>query len=236
MYTTLIFDLDNTLTNDYENVKQAFKILLEYRNEKFSEEKFDKFYKIDRYVWKERAAGRLLGPYEDDNKKKTEWIRATRFIMYYGEENISYEDAVIANDVYMNGMKEKVVPQEGAYEIIEYLYNKGYKIVIATNGPIVPLKTKISKLNIDKFIDNIFSAEEVGFMKPSKKYFDGLIKKIQNPPKEELLFLGDSLQNDIKGANDNNIDVCWCNYNNIINNEYNINYEIHKLEELKKIL
>lgn len=236
MYKTLIFDLDDTLTNDYENVKEAFKILMAFRKEEFSEEKFEKFYKIDKYVWRERAHGRLLGPYEDDNIKKTEWIRAMRFIKYYGEENISYEDAVIANNIYMNGMKEKVVPQDGAYETIEYLFNKGYKIVIATNGPIIPLKSKLKKLKIDKFIDTIFSGEEIGFLKPTKKYYDGLMKKAKIHSKEQILFIGDDLQKDIKGANDNNIDVCWCNYNNEINDKYNIKYEIHNLKELKSIL
>ena len=47
MYNTIIFDLDDTLTNDFENIKYAFKILLEYRNEKYTDEKFLNFYSID---------------------------------------------------------------------------------------------------------------------------------------------------------------------------------------------
>lgn len=236
MYKTLIFDLDDTLTNDKENMKEAFKILMKYRKEEFLETNFERFYKIDKYVWKERAAGRLLGPYENNNEKKTEWIRAYRFLEYYGKENISYKDAVIANDIYMNGMKEKVVPQEGTFEIIKYLFKKKYRIIIATNGPTIPLKSKIEKLKIDKFVDTIFSADEVGFMKPNKLYYDGLIKKAEITFKKEILFIGDDLEKDIKGANDNGIDVCWCNYNNEINNKYNTNYEIHKLKELRNIL
>lgn len=236
MYKTLIFDLDDTLTDDHENTKEAFKILMNSRNEEFSEENFDRFYKIDKYVWRERSAGRLLGPYEDDNEKKTEWIRAMRFIKYYGEENISYEDAVIANNIYMEGLKKKVVSRDGTYEVLEYLFSKEYRIIIATNGPIVPLKTKLEKLNIDKFIDIVFSAEEVGFMKPSSNFFNGLIEKAKIDIKENVLFIGDELEKDIKGANENGLDVCWCNYNNEINSKYSIKYEIHNLKELKNIL
>lgn len=235
MYKTLIFDLDDTLTDDKANMREAFKILMKYRKEKFSEENFERFYKIDKYVWKERAAGRLLGPYENNNEKKTEWIRAYRFFKYY-EENIAYEDAVRANDIYTNGMKEKVVPRENAYETIEYLFKKQYRIIIATNGPTIPLKSKIEKIKIDKFVDTIFSADEIGFMKPSKLYYDGLIRKARIGSKKQILFIGDDLEKDIKGANDNDIDVCWCNYNNEVNNKYNTNYEIHKLEELRNIL
>ena len=236
MYNTLIFDLDDTLTNDRENMKEAFKVLMNIRNEEFIEDNFNRFYNIDKYVWKERSSGRLLGPYEDDNKKKTEWIRAQRFIMYYGENNISYNDAVYANNIYMNGMKEKVVSRDGTYQVLEYLFNKGYRIIIATNGPIIPLNTKLKKLNIKKFVEVVFSAEEVGFMKPNIKYYEGLFKKANITSKENVLFIGDELEKDVKGANENQIDICWCNYNNEINDKYSIKYEIHDLKEIIDIL
>lgn len=40
MYTTIIFDLDDTLTDNYENVKYAFKSVMNYKNEEYTEEKF----------------------------------------------------------------------------------------------------------------------------------------------------------------------------------------------------
>lgn len=237
MYKVLIFDLDDTLTNNLENVKEAFKKVIEYRKEKFTEEKFSKFYNIDLKFWSDRANGKLLTPYEDNREKKVEWLRANRFIKYFGENNISYGEAVKVNDIYMNGMKEKVVPRENCFEVIKYLYDKNYKIVIATNGPLLPLKIKIEKLDIFKYIDTIFSAEEIGFMKPSKEFYEGLMKKSDLKVKEDILFIGDDLEKDIKGGIENGIDTCWCNYDNIPNNlSYIPKYEIHKLVDLKSIL
>lgn len=236
MYKTIIFDLDDTLTDNLENVRYAFKKVLEYKKEKYTEEKFSRFCEIDERTWADRAKGILITPYEDDKVKKAEWLRASRFIKYFGEENITYNEAVRVNNIYMNGMKEVVVPQEGAYELIKYLYDKKYKIVIATNGPIIPLKSKIEKLGIQKFIDTIFASEEVGYMKPHFEYFEGLLKKAKVKNKDKILFVGDDLEKDIKGSIDYNIDVCWCNYKNKTNNKYKINYEIYKLSELKNIL
>ena len=235
MYDTIIFDLDDTLTDDYENTKEAFKIVMKYKKEKYSDEKFEIFHKIDKKTWKDRAAGKLLTPYEDDKVKKAEWIRAYRFLQYY-KNTISYEEAVNLNNVYMEGMKQKVVSQEGAYEIIKYLYDKGYKIVIATNGPIIPLHTKLEKLEITQYIDTVFSAEEVGFMKPHKTFYDGLLKKAQIDSKEKVLFIGDELEKDIKGGIENGIDTCWYNNKRKVNNQYKTKYEINKLEKLKRIL
>ncbi len=236
MYKIIIFDLDDTLTNNLENVKYAFKKVLEYRGENYTEEKFLKFNKIDEKTWSDRAKGILITPYEDDRIKKAEWLRARRFIQYFGKDNITYNEAVKTNNIYMEGMKEIVVPREDCYEIIQYLYEKKYKIIIATNGPLIPLETKIDKLGITKFIDTIFSSEEVGYMKPHSKFYEGLFRKAKIKSKEEMLFIGDDLEKDIKGGIDNNIDVCWCNYKNETNSKYVINYEIHRLCELKNIL
>lgn len=236
MYNTIIFDLDDTLTNDRENTKEAFKIVLEYKKEKYTDEKFERFYRIDKQTWKDRAAGKLVTPYEDDITKKAEWIRASRFLKYFNN-NIGYEESVHINNIYMNGMKEKVVSREGTLEIIKYLYNKNYNLVIATNGPVVPLNVKLEKLQIKKYFSTIFSAEEVGFMKPHKEFYKGLLEKAGILNKENVLFIGDELEKDIKGGIENNIDTCWCNYNkDKTASIYIPKYEIHQLEELKKIL
>ena len=236
MYNTIIFDLDDTLTNDYENVKQGFKTILEYRNEFYTDKKFNRFYEIDKKTWRDRAAGKLTTPYEDDIQKKAEWLRAYRFLNYFNN-TISYDEAVNINNIYMEALKQKVVPREGALDIIKYLYDKKYKLIIATNGPMVPLKTKLEKIDIDKYISIVFSAEEVGAMKPHKDFYNGLFFKSGITEKEDVLFIGDEIEKDIKGGIENGIDTCWynCNKQELVS-KYIPKYEIHKLEDLKKIL
>lgn len=236
MYNTIIFDLDDTLTDDCENIRQAFKIVLEYKKENYTDEKFKKFYSIDKKTWRDRVAGKLITPYENDIEKKAEWLRASRFLKYFGD-SIDYNEAVHINNIYMDGMKKKVVAREGTLDIIKYLYDKKYILIIATNGPIVPLQSKLEKLQIEKYFKTVFSAEEVGFMKPHVEFYKGLLKKSGNPAKENILFIGDELEKDIKGGIENNIDTCWCNYNNENKSEiYVPKYEVHRLEELKRIL
>lgn len=236
MYNTIIFDLDDTLTDDCENIRQAFKIVLEYKKENYTNEKFERFYSIDKKTWRDRAAGQLITPYEDDIEKKAEWLRASRFLKYFGD-SIDYNEAVHINNIYMDGMKKKVVAREGTLDIIKYLYDKKYILIIATNGPTVPLQSKLEKLQIEKYFKTVFSSDEVGFMKPHIEFYKGLLEKSGNPAKETILFIGDELEKDIKGGIENNIDTCWCNYNNENKSEiYVPKYEIHRLEELKQIL
>lgn len=236
MYTTLIFDLDDTLTDDFENCKEAFKIMISSRNEKFLEEDFLRFRTIDKKTWDDRAAGKLLTPYEDNNEKKKEWLRASRIIKYYGENNITYDEAVKLNNIYIEGMKEKVVSRPDVVKVIKYLHDKKYKIIIATNGPVVPLKEKLRKIGIIDLVDLIFSSEEAGQMKPHDKFYEKLFEKAKILPSKEVLFIGDNLETDIKGGNEHGLSTCWCNYNNEINNKYSVTHEIQKLADLINIL
>lgn len=235
MYTTLIFDLDDTLTDDFENCKEAFKIMIFSRNEKYYEEDYLRFKEIDNKTWADRAAGKLMTPYENDNDKKKEWLRASRILKYY-DNKITYEEAVKLNDIYIEGMKEKVIARPDVKEVMEYLYNKKYKIVIATNGPIVPLKEKLRKIKILDFVNVIFSSEEAGQMKPHDKFYEKLFEKADVIPSNKILFIGDNLETDIKGGIEHGLDTCWCNYNNEVNNKYNVTHEIKKLKDLITIL
>lgn len=235
MYTTLIFDLDDTLTDDFENCKEAFKIMIFSRNEKYYEEDYLRFKEIDNKTWADRAAGKLMTPYENDNDKKKEWLRASRILKYY-DNKITYEEAVKLNDIYIEGMKEKVIARPDVEEVMEYLYNKKYKIVIATNGPIVPLKEKLRKIKILDFVNVIFSSEEAGQMKPHDKFYEKLFEKADVIPSNKILFIGDNLETDIKGGIEHGLDTCWCNYNNEVNNKYNVTHEIKKLKDLITIL
>ena len=123
MYKTIIFDLDDTLTDDKANIKEALKIVMKYMNIKYTENNFKRFYEIDKATWRDRAAGKLLTPYEDNKEKKTEWIRASRFLKFFNNE-ISYEEAVEVNNIYMDGMKKHVVSRDGTKEVINYLHEK----------------------------------------------------------------------------------------------------------------
>jgi len=235
MYKTIVFDLDDTLIDNTENIKQAFKEVLIYRKEKYTEEKFDRFYELDKRFWGDRASGRMKDPHEFSSKEeRRKWIRAQRFIQYF--KDITLEEAIKINNLYMEESKNKVIEIEGAKEIIEYLYNKGYEIVIATNGPKIAVSSKLEKIEILEYIRGVLSAEEVGHMKPHKEFYKVLLKKIINSNIQEILFVGDELEKDIKGGIENNIDTCWFNKRNEKVSEYIPKYEIKELLELKNIL
>ena len=109
MYKKILFDLDNTLVDDNENRKYAIRRILLERNETAIGEKAEEFVKFDDQFWKDRAARKIKDPYEFKSKEeKTEWIRAERFIRYFGD--ITFEESVNINHKYLNYLKEYIIP------------------------------------------------------------------------------------------------------------------------------
>ena len=241
-YKVLIFDLDDTLIDNLENVKYAFKIMLKSKKENFNEENFMRWYKIDRQFWKDWQDGKIILPevLKNETGKKSDkflnWLRAQRVLIYFNN-GISLDEAIKLNNVYMNALTENVIAIDGAYETLNYLFNKCYYIIIATNGPQIATKDKLLKINCLNFVNEVLSADMFGYMKPNKEFFDGIQRTLNNYNNDEYLIIGDSLKSDVGFAMKCNFDSCWFNKNNEeLNNKYKPNMIIKSLKELINML
>lgn len=234
-YKKLLFDLDNTLIDDNENRRYAIRKVLNDRKEEVTKEKLENFIKLDDKYWQDRAEGKIKDPYEFKTlEEKTTWVRAKRFIIYFG---CSFEEAVEINERYIEYLKEVIFPIENAKEILEYLNNKKYEIYIVTNGPEKPVENKLNSINAKKYIKSVFTAEEAGYMKPHKEFFDKFFKKIDTYKKDDMIIIGDELEKDVLGGIQNGIDSCWFNAKYRENTtDIKPTIEINNLLDLENIL
>lgn len=80
----------------------------------------------------------MLDDLKHETGKKSDkflnWSRAQRVLIYFNN-SISLDKAIELNNIYMDSLTGYVVEIDGAYETLKYLFNKGYYIIIATNGP-----------------------------------------------------------------------------------------------------
>ena len=235
-YKILLFDLDNTLVDDDENRKFAIKQVLLDKKEEISNDTINRFINLDDQFWKDRAAGKIKDPYEFKNdEEKTKWVRAQRFLMFF--KDLSFEEAVEINNIYIKYLKENIVPIKNSEYILNYLYKEQYEIYIVTNSPQKVVNDKLSKINAQKYVKDIFSAEEAGHMKPHKVFFEKMFQKIGSDNVEDMLIVGDELEKDVLGGIRNGIDSCWVNLKKVDNNtEFKPTYEINELIELKNLL
>lgn len=216
-YKIIIFDLDDTLIDNTENIRHAYAKMIQSVDEPYTETGFQRWYSIDRKFWEDWQEGLIELPenLKSETGKKSEtflnWLRAQRVLIYFNNQ-ITLEKAIELNYLFMNALKENVIAINNAYNTLQYLSNK-YQIIIATNGPQIATKEKLSKINCLQFVNNILSADMFGYVKPRKEFFEGIQHTLNNYQTEEYLIVGDSLSSDIAFAMNCNFDSCWFNPN-----------------------
>lgn len=233
-YDTLIFDLDDTLIDNYQSISYAFFVMISNLGIKYDHHLFLKWLEFDNTYWSMWECGKMELPKNFHSiSEQNYYLRSRRFQLFFNNLDISDSMAFSLNDIYTNNLGVNIVLIDGAYSLLDKLYSK-YDIVIATNGPEDVAFNKIERANIKQFISTMISSEKIGFSKPSSKFFDVLFEKIKQKDKKKLLFIGDSLTTDILGGMNNGIDTCWFNPKELSHSEeYSPTYEIHKLIQLE---
>ena len=126
---------------------------------------------------------------------------------------------------------------DDSLELCSKLKEEGIKQYVVTNGV---ASTQNKKLRDSKFyyiMDGVFISDDIGYPKPSKRFFDAVFEALPGLSKEETIIVGDSLTSDIKGGNNAGILCCWYNpRGEELTGDVKIDYEIKNLWELLNIL
>jgi len=217
-YRILIFDLDDTLIDNRESVKAAFKRLLESESTAaYTEAAFERWYQIDKQFWIDWQDGLIDLPekFKHETGKKSneflDWVRSQRVLLYF-DQSVSAERAVELNNIYMNALTEEVHAIDGAHDTLEYLADR-YKILVATNGPSIATKHKLKKIGCEKYVTEILSADMFGYMKPKIEFFEAIEERYKDFNRGDYLIVGDSLKSDVGFGMNAGIDSCWFNKN-----------------------
>lgn len=224
-YTTLLFDLDDTILDFTKGEQIALTLLFEEMNVENVQDIIDEYVVLNKSLWKEIEKGTLNRDYVLNN----------RFSMLFDKfgKQVDGEKVEERYRHYLDLQHEFI---EGAQEILEDLC-KLYKIYIITNGVSKTQLKRIRDTKLEEIFTDIFVSEDIGFQKPAKEYFEAVINKIPDFNLRKTLIIGDSLTADIAGGIQNDIDTCWLNLNKVENlTDIKPTYEIYKLSDLYKIL
>lgn len=238
-YEYIIFDMDDTLIDNLENVRYAFSKMLEYKKQSYSEGEFNRWVKLDKQFWNDFNAGEIKVPdeYRISQEQFVKYVQSLRYILYFNNE-IPITEAMQINELYLNALKEIVVEIPGASKVLQILSQK-YNLVIATNGPRQAVFTKIEKIGCTDYIKQVFSADltKNTVTKPNELYFIELLDYLNFHDKDKILIVGDSLKTDVQGGMNSSIDTCWFNPNNeALPSNYKPTFIINALEDLLEIL
>ena len=98
------------------------------------------------------------------------------------------------------------------------------------------LSVALERLGIRKYFKKVWSSADFGKIKPNRKFFEMAITSAlsDNPTatKEDIIFVGDMYETDVRGANSAGIDVIWLNYKNESNKDNLYLHSINSTDEL----
>lgn len=111
---------------------------------------------------------------------------------------------------YMEELSGMTYFLDEAQKLCERLCDKA-ELYIVTNGLEYVQKRRYAESGLSKYFKGIFISGELGYEKPSEKYFECVASRIGGFEKSGTLIVGDSLSSDIKGGINYGIDTCWYN-------------------------
>lgn len=195
MIQHIFFDLDNTL---WDHRKNAYLTLKDIFNDEELSERFGlnfedfhrEYFTINENLWAQIRDGKI----------DKEYLRKHRF--YDSLLFFKIDDEALAERIENNFLDQilrynELVP--GARPLLGYLKNKNYHLHILSNGfqEVTYRKTLLS--DIDRYFENIISADDIDVRKPQPEIFQYALQKA-NATKEESIMIGDDWTADVEGA------------------------------------
>ncbi len=224
MFTTILFDADNTILDFTKDEKQALKQVMEQYGVKISDENVKTYSQINLSLWKKFEKGEIT---------KTE-LKKIRFGLFFDAIGFKTDaDVFEVNESYLSLLGKGGNLIDGAADVCRKLYQKGIELYIVTNGVAHTQSERLKRSGILDLFGEVFVSETIGFQKPRKEFFDYVLEHINEKDKEKILVVGDSLSSDIKGAMNSNLKCMWFNKNNEpLPEEYTPNYVINDIAEV----
>jgi 2-haloacid dehalogenase len=169
------------------------------------------------------------GEIEKDKLYPARW---QSLIDYYGFDC----KACHISDKYIERLATKSYMLEGALDLCKRLHGK-FKMYIVTNGQKDIQRSRLFPSPIFRYFDGCFISEDIGYEKPSVRFFESVIKEIPGYNPEKALIIGDSLTSDMQGGINIGIDTCWYNPSGkALPDGYKLTYIVKDFDEMANVI
>lgn len=210
----LLFDLDRTLWDFDGNADRTYRAMFDvFGLEQLCHVGFDAFHERYRVI-----NDTLWEAYRNGTVTK-EMVAIRRFSLTLAEFGCDATSPAIVrlsqkmSDYYVVEGTRQTGLMPGARELLEWLDTQRdrYSLAVITNGFSEAQIPKMRTAGIDKYFDYFFLSEDIGFMKPDRRFFEAALSKMNVSP-DQCLVIGDDYKVDIVGAMAVGIPQVWYNY------------------------
>lgn len=204
-YTHIFFDLDHTLWDFDRNSEETLHELYHAHSlPAMGVSCVNTF--ISTYVVNNHA---LWESYHRGEINK-EHLRATRFKKTFSDLGVDAGDLCnVFEDEYLRICPTKTNLFPEVHEVLAYLQER-YRLNLISNGFQEATRSKVLVCDLEKYFDNIIISELVGVNKPDPLIYQHALA-LAGCDKEQCIMIGDSLEADVKGAQDFGMDAIYFN-------------------------
>lgn len=209
----LLFDLDRTLWNFDGNARRTYHDMFDtFGLENLCHVDFDTFHaryrEINDILWEAYRNGTL-------SKEQLAVQRFSLTLGAFGCDATSPEIIRLSckmGDYYVVMGTKQTGLMPGCRELLDWLaqHRDKYTLAVITNGFSEAQQPKMKTSGIDRFFDFFFLSEDLGVMKPDRRFFEAALSKMGVGP-EDCLVIGDDYKVDIEGAMKVGIPQVWYN-------------------------
>lgn len=197
----LVFDVDDTLYEQIVPFENAYKSLFDMDID------MEKFYLLSRHYSGVKFEASRNGEMTMDE-----------YHIYRIQEAAKDLGVFLTDEQALNMQKEykknqqKLQMSNITISILELAKENNVKLGVITNGPSEHQWSKVKALGVERWIDkeNIIVSGDYSINKPDVRIFEIMQEKLQLPI-DSLYYIGDSLENDIVGANNVGWKAIWIN-------------------------
>ncbi len=224
MIKYVLIDIDNTLLDFDKCAQTAIKNACNLHGITYERRIYDAFSVINENFWKQIERGELT-------KDELHRIRWQTIFNHVGVNCDGQE----FEKTFRKQVTETAETVDGAKDLLVYLSQK-YTVGIASNAAHSQQVHRLEMAGLKDYIDKFFVSWDIGFDKPSKKFYDACVNGFGNPPRESIIMIGDSITADIEGGINSGLKTCWFNKTGAPVPNLKIDYVVNELSEIKSFL
>ena len=222
----LLIDIDGTLLDYRQSEALGISAIMEHYGVTPTPELAAHYHDVNQSFWEKYEKGEITRAQ----------INEGRYPAFFGELGVEV-DPEVCEEIYQNFVNNRLVPVEGAEDMLRYLSGK-YLLYAASNGYSDKQRERLRKAGMISYFTDIFISQETGSQKPQKEFFDYCFARMPAGLKrDEVMIIGDGLTSDMRGGNNAGIHTCWLNAFGEVNHAgVSIDVEIHSLAEIRNFL
>lgn len=220
-----IFDLDDTLLDFKRGEQEGVENILSKYGVQDVSKGMTTYLKINHQIWDKIEHG-----------FPREQLLKTRFSDTFSQLGIEV-DGIKVEQEYRRVLDHNFYKIDGADQLLEELKNSGIRLMVGTNGIKTTQLSRLAGSGLERYFEDFFISEDVGFAKPDRRFFNPIHNKYQDMQMQNTVVVGDRIQADILGAKRANLSSIWFNPNQLANKEqYQPTYVADNYDQVKNII